>query len=64
MSLKPTTTLILENNNPYKSTLEISLFEEEKDKIYLRLYQLEQRLVTLISTSFKLILYSLRKFEM
>lgn len=64
MSLELTTTLISENNNPHESTLEISPFEEEESKIYLRLHQLEQKLVTLINTSFKLISYSLREFEM
>lgn len=64
MSLESTTTLILENNNFHESTLEITLFEEEENKVYLRLYQLEQKLVTLISISFKLISCSLCKFEM
>lgn len=64
MSLEPTTTLISENNNLHESTLEISPFEEEEGKIHLRLHQLEQRLVALISTSFKLISCSLREFEM
>ena len=64
ISLEPTTTLISENNNPHESTLEISFFEEEEGKIHLRLHQLEQRLVAFISTSFKLISYSLHKFKM
>lgn len=64
MLLESTTTLIPKNNNFHESTLEITPFEEEEDKVYLRLYQLEQRLVTLITTSFKLILCSLCKFEM
>lgn len=64
MSFELTTTLIPENNNPHESTMETTPFEEEKDKFHLRLHQLEQRLVILISTSFKLILYSQRKFEM
>lgn len=64
MSLESTTILILEDNNLHKSTLKITLFKKKKDQIYLRLYPLRQRLVTLINTSFKPILYSLRKFEM
>lgn len=63
ISLESTITLILKNNIPHESTLEITPFEEEEDKFLLRLYQLEQRLVILISTFLKLILYNLCKFE-